>query len=563
MGKVTSQIMSKDMLDSKNKAMVDVTGLSSRVGVVETSLAEKSYYCNTVADMVASTKLKSGDCVITLGYYSKNDGGSAKYTITSGLTNDIDVIGLSNGLQAQIILDDYRIDVRKFGLKPDANYYNIDGTGKYSYYSDSGKTIQATDNSSLLQSIMNKYSQRYVLYFVGSFCLNNPTELKMGSQLQGSSSMLELYGANFVTNNSSLDSFFFFTLTSADVPAQWHHSGIRNIHFNGGNNATYGVKIKGFGEASVIRECYFDKFNRAGAYIYGTSTSTPIELCSFMNNKYGIEVAQIEGMNATGSYYFDKISGDTNDALIYVHDDRTSTAASSLGLAMYFEIRSVKSESNNHILLIDKMSARASFKISGKLDKMRDGKYTSSTGTPYGVTIRNCSTIPYVDISLWSDTTGVILNDESNAKQVAADVNNFFHHITYGMFHDRIMGKDGTYRLIENVGSTTNTIDTTLNFPQITLYNTASTGTLYFTNGGLTLIDWTGGVTNKSIFPLSNLQVISTIKRIDTNTAQQVTINGNGKNIEKNGTIAATISIACGECVRLIYTTSDGMYHVL
>jgi hypothetical protein len=40
MGKVTSQIMSKDMIDSKNKANVDAGALSTRVGVVETSLAE-------------------------------------------------------------------------------------------------------------------------------------------------------------------------------------------------------------------------------------------------------------------------------------------------------------------------------------------------------------------------------------------------------------------------------------------------------------------------------------------------------------------------------------------
>jgi hypothetical protein len=44
MGKVTSQIMSKDMIDSKNKAMVDVGSLNNRVGVVETSLAERVNY---------------------------------------------------------------------------------------------------------------------------------------------------------------------------------------------------------------------------------------------------------------------------------------------------------------------------------------------------------------------------------------------------------------------------------------------------------------------------------------------------------------------------------------
>jgi hypothetical protein len=42
MGKVISQIMSKDMIDSKNKANVDLGSLNNRVGVVETTLTEKA-----------------------------------------------------------------------------------------------------------------------------------------------------------------------------------------------------------------------------------------------------------------------------------------------------------------------------------------------------------------------------------------------------------------------------------------------------------------------------------------------------------------------------------------
>jgi hypothetical protein len=47
MGKVTSQIMSKDMIDSKNKANVDAGSLNNRVGVVETSLADIAYNVKT------------------------------------------------------------------------------------------------------------------------------------------------------------------------------------------------------------------------------------------------------------------------------------------------------------------------------------------------------------------------------------------------------------------------------------------------------------------------------------------------------------------------------------
>jgi len=44
-------------------------------------LNKKPYFFNTVADMKADTKLKTGDMVITLGYYEINDGKKAIYRI--------------------------------------------------------------------------------------------------------------------------------------------------------------------------------------------------------------------------------------------------------------------------------------------------------------------------------------------------------------------------------------------------------------------------------------------------------------------------------------------------
>lgn len=55
---------------------------------VETKLDKKPYYYDTVADMKADMKLKAGDMVVTLGYYSANDGGGAEYKIISGTHTD-------------------------------------------------------------------------------------------------------------------------------------------------------------------------------------------------------------------------------------------------------------------------------------------------------------------------------------------------------------------------------------------------------------------------------------------------------------------------------------------
>jgi hypothetical protein len=120
MGKVTSQIMSKDMIDSKNKAMVDVGSLNNRVGVVETSLTEKETIALSVNDM-KQANFKIGDTVKTLGYYVWGDGGGATYKIVTGGTGIADngsFINLNNGLQAQLVEDSY-INVKQFGAKGD------------------------------------------------------------------------------------------------------------------------------------------------------------------------------------------------------------------------------------------------------------------------------------------------------------------------------------------------------------------------------------------------------------------------------------------------------------
>ena len=42
---------------------------------------KKPYYYNTVTLMISDTSLKEGDCVITLGYHTINDGGNGEYKI--------------------------------------------------------------------------------------------------------------------------------------------------------------------------------------------------------------------------------------------------------------------------------------------------------------------------------------------------------------------------------------------------------------------------------------------------------------------------------------------------
>ena len=69
---------------------------------VQYKLNKKPYYYNTVADMKADIKLKTGDMAITLGYYEKDDGGGVSYLI-SNTQGDKEFIELNNNLYAKEI----------------------------------------------------------------------------------------------------------------------------------------------------------------------------------------------------------------------------------------------------------------------------------------------------------------------------------------------------------------------------------------------------------------------------------------------------------------------------
>lgn len=107
---------------------------------VEAKLGKKPYYYDTVADMKADTKLKVGDMAVTLGYYSANDGGTAKYKIRQ-ITNqdtedDIFIIALADeNLVAELLYDE--INTKQIGCYVDNDH---DDTTKINYVLTKFKT---------------------------------------------------------------------------------------------------------------------------------------------------------------------------------------------------------------------------------------------------------------------------------------------------------------------------------------------------------------------------------------------------------------------------------------
>ena len=87
----------------------------------------KSYYFNSVADMISDSNLAVGDCATTLGYYTPNDGGGGLFNITKSfkIENFGTVHNLANGLKAELIFDGRTFSLKQFGIRGDGVFRSI------------------------------------------------------------------------------------------------------------------------------------------------------------------------------------------------------------------------------------------------------------------------------------------------------------------------------------------------------------------------------------------------------------------------------------------------------
>jgi len=101
--------LNADNYYNKNEIDDDLTNQENKIN-------KKAYYFNTVSDM-KNADLKVGDCVITLGYYSANDGGGAEYRIANTADSNEWQETLASNLYATLVLKGSNINVRQFGIK--------------------------------------------------------------------------------------------------------------------------------------------------------------------------------------------------------------------------------------------------------------------------------------------------------------------------------------------------------------------------------------------------------------------------------------------------------------
>ena len=90
---------------------------------VDEKLEDFTMVFDTVALMTASTYLKNGMVVKTLGYYSANDGGGATYKIIEGTADNLFSHALTNGNIAELVNKE-EFNVLQVGAKRNENFDN-------------------------------------------------------------------------------------------------------------------------------------------------------------------------------------------------------------------------------------------------------------------------------------------------------------------------------------------------------------------------------------------------------------------------------------------------------
>lgn len=94
--------------------------LNAETASINATLNKKPYYFDNVATM-KSSNLKSGDCAITSGYYSKNDGGNATYLIREKTSKDMIDDGflhsINDTLVAELLIENNTINIHQLGAR--------------------------------------------------------------------------------------------------------------------------------------------------------------------------------------------------------------------------------------------------------------------------------------------------------------------------------------------------------------------------------------------------------------------------------------------------------------
>ena len=127
---------------------------------------------DTVADMKLATNLTNGSFARTLGYYSVNDGGAAKYKIRTKTNDDVvdegSIIAIGTTLVAELI-NDGEINVNQFGAYGDGTHDDTTSITNALLYVSNNYNDAPSENGYKQYKTLNFLPKKYLLNSVLSF----------------------------------------------------------------------------------------------------------------------------------------------------------------------------------------------------------------------------------------------------------------------------------------------------------------------------------------------------------------------------------------------------------
>ena len=281
---------------------------------VQSKLNKKPYYYNSITDMKADLKLKTGDMAVTLGYYEPNDGGAGEYKIISG--NYVDDGGsyheLNNNLFAELVIKTEGLNFAQFGAytnntNPNITTNRIQQAINYCqehsiHITDSGKSIyQINDTLSITKKLSMDLNYAIIRATTENSILLFDETLDNDEQYSGNSHHGKIARIIIDCNNVSLKGIeviraprrVFENLRVTNVPGTENNIGY-----------AYYFSSTGPGAQLKLINCYADNkdINNYATVIYNAKSDIVVEGLDYVGFSRGI-------YHAGGNAYYNNCHG--------------------------------------------------------------------------------------------------------------------------------------------------------------------------------------------------------------------------------------------------------------
>ena len=270
----------QEEINNKLDAMVEDGTLPE---IVASYLNSKAIFgFDSVASMKESTNLINGSYAETLGYYSKNDGGSALYKIRN-ITNEdtVDemfIIALSNpNLIAELIINDI-LNIKQIG-----GYGNNtnDDTSLFQYALNNSTKILIPDGDYKITDTLNVNDNTYI-----KLSNNAKIHISTNNDVFNIGNFVEIEGGIFIQDNKNLTGYI---INHKSIS---YGCLIHNIMFNG-NPVSDSVKSGGFLKFDYNQNGQYAQFNNyeninvnfveKAIYSVNDGTNNWVTACHFTN----------------------------------------------------------------------------------------------------------------------------------------------------------------------------------------------------------------------------------------------------------------------------------------